>query len=598
MEVAKPIIKIMPDTKDGLMNFKDSLDKSANSKETNLICNYPTVYIHNWKKNDKFEVYVGESNDFFKRTQQHFDDGNKKDKWQRNIKNNKASLYVIAHPEFNKSLTLDVENRLILYLSSSSSVAKTHNAKGNPQNEYYTCDDLDEIFSKIWRQLRACNKDLFLSESEIKDSAIYKASPLHKLNEQQLEAKKRIIDNISACLLKSDEHQLVFVEGDAGTGKTVLMSSIFYDLINKEQYNIENGSDVVNYKNVESAIIVNNKEQLTVYNEIVKKLDLNAKKEKMVFKPTEFINLFKAKKNSPIKRRKLYDVVFVDEAHLLLTQKNQAYIEDDNQLTEIMKYAKVVVAMFDRKQIMNAEQYLDEDSINNYIEIAKKNNSFIKLDIQMRMQANKEVTNWIKSIYTDCKLKEFPRNTGKYDIKVFDTPKQLEKAIRSKAENKETALSRIVAMYDWDYSGQSRPKNKEYWDVNIGNWSMPWNYQLSSKLNAKEKRMIKNLAWAEQPHTINEIGSIYTIHGFDLNYVGVIIGPSVKYCNGKIEFYPSESHNDKATHKRTLADGKCKSFGEEFLKNELGVLLTRGVNGLYIYACDPELRKQLKKIVK
>ena len=50
-------------------------------------------------------------------------------------------------------------------------------------------------------------------------------------------------------------------------------------------------------------------------------------------------------------------------------------------------------------------------------------------------------------------------------------------------------------------------------------------------------------------------------------------------------------------HKRTLKNGERKSFGVQFLKNELSVLLTRGVNGLYIYACDDELREQLKKVL-
>ena len=36
---------------------------------------------------------------------------------------------------------------------------------------------------------------------------------------------------------------------------------------------------------------------------------------------------------------------------------------------------------------------------------------------------------------------------------------------------------------------------------------------------------------------------------------------------------------------------------EEFLRNEVGVLLTRGVNGLYIYACDEELRNRLKECI-
>lgn len=40
---------------------------------------------------------------------------------------------------------------------------------------------------------------------------------------------------------------------------------------------------------------------------------------------------------------------------------------------------------------------------------------------------------------------------------------------------------------------------------------------------------MNNVAWAENPKSIREVGSIYTVQGFDLNYVGVVLGPSVTY---------------------------------------------------------------------
>ena len=43
-----------------------------------------------------------------------------------------------------------------------------------------------------------------------------------------------------------------------------------------------------------------------------------------------------------------------------------------------------------------------------------------------------------------------------------------------------------------------------------------------------------------------------------------------------------------------LKNGEKKDFAEKFLNNELNVLLTRGVNGMYIYAVDAELRAALK----
>ncbi|MDT3995071.1 DUF2075 domain-containing protein, partial [Mammaliicoccus fleurettii] len=84
----------------------------------------------------------------------------------------------------------------------------------------------------------------------------------------------------------------------------------------------------------------------------------------------------------------------------------------------------------------------------------------------------------------------------------------------------------------------------------------------------------------------------------DLNYAGLIIGPSVKYRNGKIIFDKNSSENKKAIQNRKLSDDTLQNFAEELLKNELNVLMTRGVNGLYIYAVDDELREALKNAAK
>lgn len=200
---------------------------------------------------------------------------------------------------------------------------------------------------------------------------------------------------------------------------------------------------------------------------------------------------------------------------------------------------------------------------------------------------------WITSITNDGIINELPNNLGKYDIRFFNSPKKLEEAIKEKGSKEDTKLSRLIATYDWKYVEKKKPKDSEYWEVKIGDWHKPWNYQLK-----KQNKNIEKLSWAEQPQTINEVGSTFTIQGFDLNYAGLIIGPSVKYRNGHIVFDPSESKNKKAVQNRTLSDGTSKKFGEKLLKHELNVLMKRGVNGLYIYACDKELRAKLISCVQ
>jgi len=173
----------------------------------------------------------------------------------------------------------------------------------------------------------------------------------------------------------------------------------------------------------------------------------------------------------------------------------------------------------------------------------------------------------------------------------FDSPLELQNAIKSKNANQKLGISRLVATYDWPYVRENKKQATPKWFVEIGNWKAPWNLQLEP-----EKEFDK-LSWIEQPQTINEVGSTFTVQGFDLNYVGVIIGPSVKYRNGKIIYDISESKNKGAVQNRKLANGKKVNYGESLLRNELNVLLTRGVNGLYIYAVDEELREALKKVL-
>lgn len=83
---------------------------------------------------------------------------------------------------------------------------------------------------KIWKGLRQKNRELFPTESAIKDSAIYKASPLHKLTKEQEKARELIIQKVAKALENGETKQLIFIDGEAGTGKTVLNSSTFYEL--------------------------------------------------------------------------------------------------------------------------------------------------------------------------------------------------------------------------------------------------------------------------------------------------------------------------------------------------------------------------------
>ncbi|MBM6738742.1 DUF2075 domain-containing protein [Faecalicatena fissicatena] len=575
-----PIVEKINDSIQGLEELERKLDVKDLQKVKEILLEFPTVYIHSWKDTDDYDVYIGETNNIIQRTRQHFGSTGMKEKWNDSLSKNNANLYIIGHEHFNKSLTLDIENRLMLYLMSSEHVRKIHNLRGNPQRKYYPDFEMDSIFQRIWKKLRRDNKELFPQESVIKDSAVFKASPLHRLTGEQEQIKDKIIDRVFNALDTEMENQLIFIEGEAGTGKTVLNSSTFYDIYS---YAEEKGD-----KSLQCCLIVNHDEQIRVYKQIALKLGLEDKYGEIIWKPTRFINHHTSE--API------DVAFIDEAHLLLTQGKQAY-KGRNQLQDIMCRAKVTVVMFDENQILTTEQYWEFEKLEYFRALSKKQGNYFVLTKQLRIKASEEIIDWIDCLTKKQEIHPIPKEKGGYEIKIFDDPFQLEKAIKEKTKNDDHKLSRMIATYDWSYNPKPVAKKRllKYWEVIIGKWHKPWNYELEKDLDKNTKRKNKSLAWAEQPQTIDEIGSTFTIQGFDLNYAGVILGPSVKYRKGKIVFDPAESCNRKAVQNRTLSDGSRQKFGEILLRHEVRILMTRGVEGIYIYACDPELQEALAR---
>lgn len=241
---------------------------------------------------------------------------------------------------------------------------------------------------------------------------------------------------------------------------------------------------------------------------------------------------------------------------------------------------------------MKTEGYLEDTAIRELEAHAESQKNLVRLENQMRINADEETVSWIRALTDQREVWPIHQDSKGYDLRIFDDPVEMYHQIKLRNEDRDNAgLSRMVATFDWDYKQKGKPDDGDHWMVDADNLHLPWNLQLP--IDEDQKHMAKKLAWSEQKQTIGEIGSTYTIQGFDLNYCGVIIGPSVKYRNGKIIFDPNESHNSNAIRQRTLDDGRKEYVSDQLLANELNVLLTRGVNGLYLYAVDEKLRNKL-----
>nr|WP_278335085.1 DNA/RNA helicase domain-containing protein [Clostridium pasteurianum] len=176
----------------------------------------------------------------------------------------------------------------------------------------------------------------------ISNDSLYKLDPYKKLTEEQEKLKEHIFKFCYNHL--KDEHAIFLINGAAGTGKSLLLSSIFNNLQNISRSDSSNALyDTNNY------LLVNHPEMLKLYKEIAGKAPNLLKKN--FERPTTFINRM-AKNNTRA------DIVLIDEAHLLLTKKDPYnHFNQDNQLEEIIKHSHIVILVFDENQVLKFKSY-------------------------------------------------------------------------------------------------------------------------------------------------------------------------------------------------------------------------------------------------
>ncbi len=157
------------------------------------------------------------------------------------------------------------------------------------------------------------------------------------LTREQLQLKQAIFTFIKDHL--HDAQPAVFmISGDAGSGKSAVLNTIFTEL---EQ---QVGNQTSPFSRTDNHLLVNHNEMLKIYRELAGQ---NPFLHKNRFeKPTPFINRYQ-------KKGQHADVVFVDEAQLLLSQSDPFnHFNGDNQLAELLKLAQVLVLVLDFNQVV------------------------------------------------------------------------------------------------------------------------------------------------------------------------------------------------------------------------------------------------------
>ncbi|MED3648884.1 DUF2075 domain-containing protein, partial [Halalkalibacterium halodurans] len=366
-----------------------TLDHVHTVKELHLH-NYPIVYIlYNEKKRPT--AYIGQTVQPTRRLKNHIED-----KRRRSL----SRLILIGHEKFNQSATYNIESNLINYFIADNhyQLQNVSQTRSREMHNYYQKPFYnEELFEIIWDRLRD-EKIVSDSLENLRNKDIYKLSPYKELSPQQLDIKNEILDFCKEHIQKEGNHVIV-IEGDAGTGKSVLLSSLF----NTIQDLAKDDSSLL--KDTDNYLLVNHSEMLKTYKSIANSLP-NLKKRSLM-KPTPFIN-------EKTKTGTTADIVLVDEAHLLLT-KEDSYnnFRYQNQLDEIIKRSKITVVIFDPKQVLKIKSYWNDRLLEEIIH--QYHAKTVKLTDQMRMNANPDTIQWIDR-FVEKKVLPLPSEDSSFEL--------------------------------------------------------------------------------------------------------------------------------------------------------------------------------------
>jgi hypothetical protein len=543
--------------------------------------NWPVVYTIS----DSEEIYVGETVNAASRMQQHLATPGR---------SHLERVQIIVNKTFNKSVCLDLESQLIRYFAADEKFKVLNLNTGISDANYFDRDkyrqDFDELFKKLY-------EDGFLTRPvpEIVNSNLFKYSPFKALNTDQAVALTGIMERFFSIAsgLKDDE---IVVRGDPGTGKTIVaiyLIKLLMDIANHlpddpaDKDSIFNEYFAPEYKVLVGKIRIG----LVIPQQSLRKT------VQIVFDQTP--GLEKGMVLSPFDvghATEKFDLLVVDEAHRLGQRANQSsasqntafseinlrlFGDDDKSRTQlewIRKQSKARILLVDAAQSIKPAD-LPLAAISKLISAADSRDALFHLSSQMRVAGGSDYIEFAQALLSQKPTRA--ADFGSYDLRFFDNFKSMRDAIDSR--NNEHELARLVAGFAWPWASK---KNKARFDIEIEGSKLFWNRTATDWINSKT--------------SIEEVGSIHTVQGYDLNYAGVIIGPDIKWDSASQRIvFDRKSYFDVKGRENNPTLG-IKYTDEDILQYVLNiyrVLLTRGVKGTYVYVYDPGLRAHLKQFM-
>jgi len=537
---------------------------------------WPLIYIIS--NNALGEAYVGESTNALSRMQNHLNNSERK---------NLITLHLITCDKFNKSAALNIESNLIKYIAADGKYNLQNGNAGLTSHNYYQKSLYHEVFSKIWDKLKDA-KIVQNSLAKIDNSDVFKYSPYKSLSPDQHNSVISLLE-----FLNKKDSDSIFVEGSAGTGKTVLAIYLLKLISAPEQEYEKDEFDAIAFREIE---LVRSLKKKYPNPKIALVIPMTSLRQTIqnVFKTTKGLSASMVIGPSEALHEK-YDLLVIDEAHRLKRRKGiMAYGSFDNnnrtlglddegtELNWILMQSQNQIFFYDEAQSIKPADVRKADFASLK---TTRHTPILSLTSQLRVKGGSDYINYVDDLL-HCRLSKgapvFENN--EYEFVIFDSFRELKERLDSK--EKQFGLCRLVAGFSWKWA--SKPKKEKgtkiakntskIMDIEIEGISYRWNGTSKDWVNSK--------------NAPNEIGCIHTTQGYDLNYTGVIFGNEISFDSKTNKIVINKDNYFDAKGKESIEDSEeLKSY----IINIYKTLMFRGIKGAYIYVCDESLRAYFKK---
>jgi len=309
---------------------------------------------------------------------------------------------------------------------------------------------------------------------------------------------------------------------------------------------------------------------------------------------TRLKNLFGYFNSFMTAERNGLDVLICDEAHRIRETSVNRFTPKAKrdrarpQIDELIAAARVPVFLLDEHQVVKPGELGNVDVISTYAKQLDLDIEVVSLHDQFRCGGSEAYEEWVVDLLgLDGGKPSVWAGDGRFDLRLADSPEEMEAFLAAKQEAGETA--RMSAGYCWPWS-DPRPDDSLVADVRIGDWARPWNVKSDRSVGDAPGSAF----WATDPHGFGQVGCVYTAQGFEYEWSGVILGPDLVARDGRLVTQRAESKDPAFRSRKSLSDAEA----DRLIRNTYKVLMTRGMRGTILYSTDAETRAWLGSLIR